>query len=148
MHRVLVFALLAGVALGACTVGEPEFVAEIEEATVLDGSAGRPLDLDEVTQFEWDTVHVFGPYTPAHAIIDALGFRWRDGEVEGPDADGRQLIVFVRDRSVVGAAVMDRCRPDFVTAEGAARGLTQSEARFRLEARGDCWQAEVGGSGS
>ena len=77
---------------------------ELADAVYEAGATGRPLRLAEATSFEWDRVHVFGPYTPASEIERSLGFRWggaNDSEISTSDV--MALVVFVRDGEVVKA---------------------------------------------
>jgi hypothetical protein len=65
------------------------------------------LDLQTLTDFEWDALYLFGPYTPLDKISKILGTKYR-----GPNSieysDGINLLVFMKNGEVVQYAEIGR----------------------------------------
>jgi hypothetical protein len=54
------------------------------------------IKIAEVTNFTWDSMHIFSPYTSAAAVDQALGFKWPEYQSLGIDSnDAHDLLVFV-----------------------------------------------------
>ncbi len=92
--------------------------------------------LKDLTDFEWDRVYVFTPYTSAEEIRRALGFTQSqrvDTSIEM--LDSFNLLVFTNARKVVGYVEQPRHLGDFGDEFGATRkiGFSPSEANFRVE---------------
>ena len=139
---VLFFVLLAALVVSVLMYVSrpPAWIRDLREATAQAGTNGDELRVDSVTDFAWDTVHVFGPYTEPARVTKGLGFVWGDGTIDGPDTEGLQLVVFVRDKEVVSSAQVSSCHPEFPLDERTAGGLTPAEAVFRLENHG--WEVD------
>ena len=87
-------------ALCACDGGDPELEAEVVDslrAIVRDQGASR-FDLKTATPFDWDTVHVFRPYTDQAAIRQAIGSRIDDRLIHRHDHFN--LFVFTKNGDV------------------------------------------------
>lgn len=53
------------------------------------------MNLASVTEFVWDRVLIFGPYTPAKTVKEALGYDWPEADRTGLEmSDGFTLLVF------------------------------------------------------
>ncbi len=92
----------------ACqTVGcdcHPKSQADLEEKieSAIAGHDGV-IRLQSLTTFEWDTFHIFLPYTGREGINNSLGFEWlpENHETIINLRDGYTLLIFVRDKEVV-----------------------------------------------
>jgi hypothetical protein len=70
------------------------------------GRSHRSLDLTTVAPFPWDRTYVFASQTSVD-IRRALGFDWKDAPETVPRSGRHEsLLVFVRGRSVSGAAFL------------------------------------------
>jgi hypothetical protein len=58
------------------------------------------LDLNNVADFDWDTAHLFQPYTPQSMINEELGFTFKDPS-DIKIRDDIFLLVFVHDHKAV-----------------------------------------------
>jgi hypothetical protein len=60
------------------------------------------IDISSVTDFAWDRLHIFEPYTPASYLDAAAGPFWRmNCATQIEDHDGITLLLFARGGSVV-----------------------------------------------
>jgi hypothetical protein len=95
------------------------------------------IKMSSLTDFPWENLFVFGPYTPAKTIEKALGFRWsRSSMIEAHD--GFSLIVFVNSGEVVRFVKKPRVHGDFAeaTREG---GYFREQAVFRCLNNSQGW---------
>jgi hypothetical protein len=98
------------------------------------GETRRPLALKEPTDFAWDKVYVFAPYTPPEAIRKDLGFAWAEAGRTGIDSrDDVTLLVFVKNQRVVRSLAFPRNRGDWAMIENHA-GFTPAQAVFKVTA--------------
>lgn len=74
----------------------------------------QQIDLTLMTDFEWDAVEVFGPYTTNEIIEDSMDIRFR-GDNGGIDVlEDRFLLVFADEKNAVKTAVLSRKYGDFL----------------------------------
>ena len=91
---------------------------------------GRPIDLTELADFDWDRVYCFDCYSGQGEIEKRLGFKWPGlGGSEIEMSEGVTLIVFVKDGRVVRSFDQPRNAGDFGGIDNPG-GLSRSEARF------------------
>jgi hypothetical protein len=104
----------------------------------LAGPGLRAVSLARMTDFAWDQVVFFGPYTSRDAVQKALGFEWRAYEDAWfPQTDLYNLVVFVEGKRVTRWWKLRRCAPDIDKAlVGVA--VTRREASFALQNNGTC----------
>jgi hypothetical protein len=89
------------VPVGSVVDGTLEPLADAVERSA---RTGEPFRLESVTDFEWDRMYAFPPYTPADEIRRGLGIEWADaGDSSIGTSDVVTLLVFMRDRQVVRA---------------------------------------------
>ena len=113
--------------------GEPSWVASVEES--VQSSPEAVLQLSDHTDFEWDRVHVFAPYTDPDQIDAVLGqgsFADLDTAIE--NQDGIALLVFCKAGKVVESHDLRRGVVDFASCPSGG-GLTPGEARFKVGAQ-------------
>lgn len=73
----------------------------------------KQIDLTTMTDFEWDAVGVFGPYTTNDIIEDSMDIRFK-GDTGGIDSlEDRFLLVFADKKKAVKTAVLYRKYGDF-----------------------------------
>lgn len=59
------------------------------------------LDFNELCDFRWDKVYVFGPETTRSEVNEKLGFRWSEAKAKGIGKDKKDnFIVFVENNQV------------------------------------------------
>jgi hypothetical protein len=127
-------AALTLVALFACKLTPPISVTGAVETTINKGST-RVIKLAELTDFEWEKVFVFGPYTPDSTIEQSLGFPWSDAhKFSLSSSDSFWLIVFTLNKQVVRVEQMSRRSTSFST-NTLNRGFSPSEAVFTISGR-------------
>ena len=74
------------------------------------------IALTEFTDFEWETVHIFVPYTDDATILRTLGINWsgaRNNRLY--DSDSYALLVFVKDGAVVRSVYLPRNEADYAS---------------------------------
>ncbi|AKQ63756.1 putative lipoprotein [Myxococcus hansupus] len=90
-------------------------------------AAGGTFHLAELTDFEWDTFHVFTPYIGEELIKDRLGMDW-SGAREVYDTEC--LLVFVKGGDVVLDLSFPRHQGDFSNMK--QRRFGQDDAMFTV----------------
>ncbi len=90
--------LLLLLCLGACSSKEDRFVKRLNAA--VQAAKDRPpatIKISDCTDFDWDRLYVFGPYTPPKAIEKDIGYKWRGSRNDRLESTkGINLLVFVR----------------------------------------------------
>lgn len=106
------------------------------------GSEDRVMvSLNELTDFQWQRMFIFVPYTPIQKIHKSLGFEWDRAEKTNVHMrDDICLLVFVSNNQVVQYVEYPRNYGDFSEIH-IERGFSPSEALFEVvEAeRGESW---------
>ena len=75
----------------------------------------NPIILNKITNFKWDKLYIFSPYTSKSDILEALNFQWEGvNKINIEMTDGMCLLVFVQNRTVVKAFEFNRKYGDFV----------------------------------
>lgn len=73
----------------------------------------KQIDLTTLTDFEWDSVEVFGPYTTNEIIEDSMDIRF-NGDNGGIDViENRFLLVFADEKNAIKTVVLSRKFGDF-----------------------------------
>ncbi len=133
-------ALLGGTLLGVRlkqSTRQRVHLAEDLKAAAAAYSQGdvESIDLPAIAAFDWDTVYIFGPYTPPAQIDAALGHIWIGSRLTGIEAsDAISLLVFTNRGHVVQYLRFPRADLDFsVVARDV--GYTREEARFVADER-------------
>ncbi|PIC89361.1 hypothetical protein CSV71_10600 [Sporosarcina sp. P21c] len=73
----------------------------------------KQIDLTTMTDFEWNAVEVFGPYTTNEIIEDSMDIRFK-GDNGGIEVlEDRFLLVFADGKNAVKTAVLSRKYGDF-----------------------------------
>lgn len=99
------------------------------------------VSLNELTDFQWQRMFIFAPYTPIQKIHKSLGFEWDRAEKTNIHMrDDICLLVFVSNNRVVQYFEYPRNHGDFSEIH-VERGFAPSEALFEVvEAeRGESW---------
>ena len=123
---IVVLALATLLALSACAdSGLDERIT-----STVDGASGTQLRISDHTDFAWEELYVFPPYTSQEQIDRALGFEWSDPSGISLK-DTITLLVFVDDGEVVGWVAPLRSEADFASlSEGSP--WTPETALFRV----------------
>jgi hypothetical protein len=91
---------------------------------------GTVVELATMTDFPWDFVHVFEPYTPLRQADEQLGIRWFEGDdLRGLSlmSESKQALVFVANGRVVANLMVGR---ELIP---PGRGVPRAKARFVVE---------------
>lgn len=136
---VLVLSLLLA---GSCSRGEVKLpgLAETVKRKIASEDT-TPISLAQVTEFPWDRVFIFEPYTPYEDVLQAIGTRWDGVEQTGiATRDDAVLLVFMRSGEVTAFTMYPRGDGD-VSEVRAPGGLTPEQALFvaRRVDRGGPW---------
>ncbi len=105
--------------LFACAKSGSGFVKAIERSAQIASTSTNPVvTVSQLTDFQWDKLFVFGPYTPVQKIHAQLGYTWTDAEKTHIDSlDTFNLFVFVKDGKVVRYFKLPRAIGDFQALE-------------------------------
>lgn len=102
---------------------------EIASQSQKEGAVIRFADL---TDFEWDMVYIFGPYTPAAEVRKLMGFEWPDyKKFNLESSDTFNLIVFTKRNQVVRVEQHPRSQGDFAPAS-VNQSFSKSSAIFKV----------------
>jgi hypothetical protein len=98
----ILWSLLA-IWLPACAKRDTSFLSALEQSvTAAKKETNLIVTMSSITDFQWDTLFVFGPYTPVDAIHAKLGYKWPEAEKTHIDSsDTFNLLVFVKNGKVV-----------------------------------------------
>ena len=100
-----------------------------------DGSSTH-IDLAKLTDFEWDRLFIFGPYSYPERMCRDIGFSKSECEaanLKNVD-EGEYLLVFLNGRKVIRMERYSRLDGS-VDKNGLAIGLTPKDALFSIERR-------------
>lgn len=94
------------------------------------------LNFLEITQFSWDRVYFFEPYTHPSRIDDELGFFWLESRFTTIESsDNVTLLVFVSNRHVVQYLEFPRSLGDFANLDNNS-GYSAESAKFIINEKG------------
>ncbi|SFS43790.1 hypothetical protein [Marininema halotolerans] len=131
-QRVLFFIVASLLVLSACTP-QPSLEDDINAGVkkVIDSDGGATgnglLRMSYVaSNFKWDRLYIFPPYTTKKAMNKCLGFEW-EGLSSGMDDDQYKYLVFVKGDEVVRTVKHHRNKGDF---DPISKGLTPNTAVF------------------
>jgi hypothetical protein len=72
------------------------------------------IDFNKVTNFKWDKLYIFTPYTPDEEITKQLGFKWKYSNKTSIDyLDSINLLIFANGDRVVQYLELSRQYGDF-----------------------------------
>ncbi len=72
------------------------------------------IKLNKITNFDWERVCIFSPYTPVTEINTSLGFDWKQADkINLQDDEVNCLIVFINNKKVVKYILFPRNKGDF-----------------------------------
>ncbi|MCX8156490.1 MAG: hypothetical protein N3J91_08605 [Verrucomicrobiae bacterium] len=108
-------AAVAAFGLFACAKSESGIVRAIERSALAATATTNPIvAVSAVTDFAWDKLFIFSPYTPVDKIHAQLGFKWSEAEKTHIDSsDTFYLLVFVKSNKVVRHVKLPRTLGDF-----------------------------------
>ena len=108
-------ATVAAFGLFACAKSESGVVRAIERSARAATATTNPIvAVSAVTDFAWDKLFIFGPYTPVEKIHAQLGLKWSEAEKTHIDSsDTFYLLVFVKGSNVVRHVKLPRTVGDF-----------------------------------
>jgi len=124
-------AILAGLSVYAKSDG---FIKSFERsAQAAASSTNSVLTISAITDFQWDKLFIFSPYTPVEKIHAQLGHNWAEAEKTHIDSsDTFYLLVFVKDGKVVRYFKLPRTIGDFQGME-ARNVFTPGDDEFEVK---------------
>jgi hypothetical protein len=86
-----------------CSCLGPNYDSKVSEAIAAQVKQHKaPVKVAELTDFKWEKLYTFGPYTPQEDVDRALRFAWPDYDSTGLNvSDQFSLLVFVAEGKVV-----------------------------------------------
>ena len=125
----------------ACANAVPSRLSETVQSTV----DGGEICLSSAIGGAWEALALFGPYTSAGEVGEALGFEWPEFSRTGLEqSDTFSLVVLVSSGAVQESLRVPRCSPDF--GDGIQGRLWAREAScFRLHRGTGCATLDNGG---
>jgi hypothetical protein len=92
-----------------------------------------PLRMSELTDFTWDRLYIFTPYSSWNSVETDLGFSWPQGRaLHLEEREDICLLAFVAEKQVVRYVGQNRARGDFGSLY-RKEGYTREEAIFRID---------------
>lgn len=106
MKRIILIAVVSAVLL-ATACGRDTLDEALAErlGEGVDAGGGSRIDPQALTDFDWDKLWVFGPYTPGEVVEETIGFSWGPADHAAPLTEGQYLYVFVLGDKVVRHAL-------------------------------------------
>ncbi|MBX7170036.1 MAG: hypothetical protein K1X72_03690 [Pyrinomonadaceae bacterium] len=107
----------------------------------VDNQDNSPLEIKKLTDFSWDKLYIFTPYTPTKVINETLGFESKIiKDIEMDSQEEINLLVFVKDNKLTTLVEFPRRSGDFDKISNP-NGFTQENAKFNvtIEDRGEPW---------
>jgi hypothetical protein len=91
------------------------FVKALEQSARAATATTNPIvTVSAVTNFAWDKLFIYGPYTPVDRIHAQLGFKWSEAQKTHIDSsDTFYLLVFVKSSNVVRHVKLPRTVGEF-----------------------------------
>lgn len=120
--------------------GRQEIVNKLQSTIEAKRRVSGSIRLKDVTNFEWDKVHIFAPYTSMTSVDQGLGFAWPEARKTHIDMlDSFNLLVFTRQGKVVNYIKYPLQFGDFSRAAigKQQKGLSPDEAVFVEEYYGN-----------
>lgn len=97
--RMLLCVLCGMVYAGGCDAKHESLGERLEHCAA---SGASSFDFEAETDFGWDRMYVFGPYSSRARVEESLGFTWKGFEHTTIEmSDAVCLVVFVSDEKVV-----------------------------------------------
>lgn len=96
---IIIVFLIIGIRLVKKELWEVNAVALIESLHSINGEVTVIQDLSKWTQFEWDTLYSFAPYTPKETIYETIGYKW--DTINETVNEGMNQLVFLHRGQVV-----------------------------------------------
>ncbi len=119
---------------------EPSWASSLKKA--IKKSPEQAISLADHAQFDWDRVHIFGPYSDRDIVDGELGAgTWAGLDTEIELSDSVVLFVFRDGQEVVESHDFRRSHGDFTTCL-APEGLTPQQAQFAVKNGGLALAAE------
>jgi hypothetical protein len=111
---------------------ESNFNRSLGDALSVAVRKGSLVDLKDISEFDWDSVFIFPPYTSQSEINQALGYEWKDSQKTGISSDDTiNLMVFVEGGEVKRYCRVSRKVADFRLPAGK-RSFDRFQARFAV----------------
>lgn len=107
---IIMFLILSIVFLGNRASQDTILSKEINSRLEL---GEKQIDLTTMTDFEWDAVEAFGPYTTNDIIEDSMDIRFRGDNGAIHLIENRFLLVFADKKKAVKTAILYRKYGDF-----------------------------------
>lgn len=103
------------------------------------GRGDSVIDLESITDFNWDRLFIFKPYTPIADIDSTLGFKWEEAHsTRIEQSEGVNLLVFVDRGKVISYSRIPRNFGDFVKMD-VTKPITRN-TRFIVRKEDAGWQ--------
>lgn len=91
-----------------------------------------PINVAELTDFAWDRLFIFAPFTAHNDIHESLGFHWSGVATTNiHQSDVNTLLVFVKDQRVLGWCEYPRVKADF-SLVSSTTGYAPKDAVFNI----------------
>lgn len=131
----LKFFCCMGLGFMLCSCNSQERRLSLSLASAIEqASQTKPalLVIASVTDYAWDKMFIFGPYTPEATIQKSLGSPWEGARKSGIESnDSFCLLVFMHNGKVIQSGSFSRASGDFAGLS-STNALSPSEAVFKI----------------
>jgi hypothetical protein len=137
MKKYALLLLLAfGLSLSACGPLTPSRSVSGSLAQELKSKSVASVEMSKLTDFEWDTMFIFGPYSFPAQICAELAFDKPECEAaQFTDVgEGEYLLIFVRTSAVARRETLSRLTADFEPGS-LAKPIPRDKATFSVDRR-------------
>ena len=110
---------------------------ELKNEVIKVVQSSKEIDFSKVTNFEWDEIYLFTPYTDSKEILKKDGVKRYNSKLNMEYNDGINIIAFVNSKKIITYIEINRSDFDFEPIENSK--ISKDKSIFEIDNDdGDC----------
>ena len=110
---------------------------ELKNEVIKVVQSSKEIDFSKVTNFEWDEIYLFTPYTDSKEILKKDGVKRYNSKLNMEYNDGINIIAFVNSKKIITYIELNRSDFDFEPIENSK--ISKDKSIFEIDNDdGDC----------
>ncbi len=110
---------------------------ELKNEVIKVVQSSKEIDFSKVTNFEWDEIYLFTPYTDSKEILKKDGVKRYNSKLNMEYNDGHNIIAFVNSKKIITYIEINRSDFDFEPIENSK--ISKDKSIFEIDNDdGDC----------